>query len=74
VVQDPTTADSGVMPAAALRAVPNAAVVKLDDIGAYLGRLQVKGIASDRDAKRAAERDASPGAIRRIDVNRGMAS
>jgi two-component system chemotaxis response regulator CheB len=74
VIQDPTTADSAVMPAAALRAVPNAAVVKLDDIGAYLGRLQAKGIASDRDAKRAAERDASPGAIRDIDVNRGLAS
>jgi two-component system chemotaxis response regulator CheB len=74
VVQDPTTADSAVMPSAALRAVPNAAVVKLDDIGAYLGRLQTKGIASDREAKRAAEREASPGAIRNIDVNRGLAS
>jgi two-component system chemotaxis response regulator CheB len=74
VVQDPTTADSAVMPSAALRTVPNAAVVKLDDIGAYLGRLQAKGIASDREAKRAAEREASPGAIRNIDVNRGLAS
>ena len=54
IVQDPTTADSAVMPTAALRAVPNADVVKLDEIGAFLDRLRVQGALAERDAKRPA--------------------
>jgi two-component system chemotaxis response regulator CheB len=54
IVQDPATADSATMPAAALRAVPNADVVALDDMGAFLGRLRVQGALSEREAKRAA--------------------
>jgi two-component system chemotaxis response regulator CheB len=54
IVQDPATADSATMPAAALRAVPNADVVALDDIGAFLGRLRVQGALIERDVKRAA--------------------
>jgi two-component system chemotaxis response regulator CheB len=52
IVQDPATADSAVMPTAALRAVPNAEVVKLDEMGAVLNRLRVQGALADRDAKR----------------------
>jgi two-component system, chemotaxis family, protein-glutamate methylesterase/glutaminase len=54
IVQDPVTADSATMPAAALRAVPNATVVALDDIGAFLGRLRVQGALTEREPKRAA--------------------
>jgi two-component system, chemotaxis family, protein-glutamate methylesterase/glutaminase len=54
IVQDPATADSAVMPTAALRAVPNADVVKLDELGAFLDRLRVQGALAERDAKRPA--------------------
>ena len=54
IVQDPTTADSAVMPTAALRAVPNADVAKLDEIGAFLDRLRVQGALAERDTKRPA--------------------
>jgi chemotaxis response regulator CheB len=75
IVQDPTTADSQVMPAAALRAVPNADVVKLDEIGAYIGRLVLGGDTAERRAKRA-EREAARAAARAAnrDADRGMAS
>ena len=48
IVQDPSTADSAVMPTAALRAVPNADVVTLDEIGAFLDRLRVQGALAER--------------------------
>jgi two-component system chemotaxis response regulator CheB len=51
IVQDPATADSAVMPTAALRAVPNADVLKLDEIGAVLDRLRVQGALAERDPK-----------------------
>ena len=54
IVQDPATADSAVMPTAALRAVPNADVAKLDEIGAFLDRVRVQGALAERDAKRPA--------------------
>ena len=54
IVQDPATADSAVMPTAALRAVPNADVAKLDEIGAFLDRLRVQGALAERDTKRPA--------------------
>lgn len=75
IVQDPTTADSQVMPAAALRAVPNADVVKLDEIGAFIGRLVLSGDTTERRAKRA-EREAARAAARaaKPDADRGMAS
>lgn len=43
VVQDPKTADSRVMPAAAIRAVPGADVVPLDELGSFLGKLVMRG-------------------------------
>lgn len=43
VVQDPKTADSRVMPAAAIRAVPAADVVPLDKLGPFLGKLVMRG-------------------------------
>ena len=74
IVQDPSTADSQVMPAAALRAVPDADVVKLDEIGATIGRL-VSGDTTERRTKRA-EREAARAAARaaKPDADRGMAS
>ena len=64
IVQDPATAASAVMPTAALRAVPNADVVKLDDIGAFLDRLRNQGPIAELETKRAATsgapRDAEP--------------
>lgn len=42
VVQDPKTADSRVMPAAAIRAVPGADVVPLEQLGAFLGKLVMR--------------------------------
>jgi two-component system chemotaxis response regulator CheB len=76
IVQDPTTADSAVMPAAALRAVPNADVVPLEELGAFIGRLPTKNAIGDRDAKRQAERDAARAAPREggRNVDRGLAS
>ena len=38
-VQDPSTAESAIMPAAAIKHVPEARVAKLDDLGALVGRL-----------------------------------
>jgi two-component system chemotaxis response regulator CheB len=77
IVQDPTTADSAIMPTAALRAVPNADVVKLDDIGAFVGRLQLGATAAERDSTRSAERDAAHAAHLAADddgFGRGVAS
>lgn len=75
VIQDPATADSAVMPAAALRAVPNADVVGLDDIGAHLGRLQAKAKSGDREGRRDARGGAPRAAPPDGDTNaeRGMA-
>ena len=75
VIQDPSTADSAVMPAAALRAVPNADVIKLDEIGAYLGKLSTAGMLGEREAARA-EREKSRAAKRDESqrMDRGMAS
>ena len=54
VVQDPKTADSRVMPAAAIRAVPAADVVPLDELGPFLGKLVMRDAArpSDRPTRR----------------------
>jgi two-component system chemotaxis response regulator CheB len=74
IVQDPATADSATMPAAALRAVPNADVMALDDIGAFLGRLRVQGAFSEREAKRAAPGDAQLGSEPNGKADQGLAS
>ena len=39
IVQDPSTAESAIMPAAAIKHVPDARVAKLDDIGPLVARL-----------------------------------
>jgi two-component system chemotaxis response regulator CheB len=77
IVQDPATADSAVMPAAALRAVPNADVIPVDRIGAFLGALESKNPPSDRDVMRAAreaKRAASRDADAQAKIDRGLAS
>ena len=74
IVQDPVTADSATMPAAALRAVPNADVVALDDIGAFLGRLRVQGALTEREAKRAATGPALRDGEGNRKVDHGLAS
>ena len=43
IVQDPDTAESPVMPRAALRAVPTAVRLRLDEIAPYLGRVVTSG-------------------------------
>jgi two-component system chemotaxis response regulator CheB len=47
IVQDPTTAEVAVMPAAALESVPAAEVVALADLGARLGRLGTSVASAD---------------------------
>ena len=74
IVQDPTTADSAVMPTAALRAVPNADVVKLDEIGPLLDRLRVQGSLGEREAKRAATGPALPDGAANRKADPGLAS
>ena len=74
IVQDPATADSATMPAAALRLVPNADVVQLDDIGAFLGRLRVQGALAERQGKRAAPGAALPAGDADRKADRGLAS
>lgn len=44
IVQDPATAEVATMPLAALRLVPEAEVVPLDDIGPYLVRIVAAGV------------------------------
>lgn len=56
IVQDPATAESAIMPAAALKLVPDARVAGLDDIAP----LVVKLVARSRSARRAAPRAPAP--------------
>lgn len=56
IVQDPATAESAIMPAAALKLVPDARVAGLDDIAP----LVVKLVARSRSARRAASRAPAP--------------
>ena len=48
IVQDPATAESPIMPAAALKMVPGARVAPIDQIGAVIGKIQAR----DRSARR----------------------
>lgn len=52
IVQDPEDAEVGVMPAAALRAVPSAEVLPLKDIGPRLGELCGIGASTRKRRKR----------------------
>jgi two-component system chemotaxis response regulator CheB len=54
IVQDPATAESAVMPAAALKLVPDARVAKLDDIGALILTLTARSKTARRGTSRAA--------------------
>ncbi len=74
IVQDPATADSAVMPTAALRAVPNADVVKLDEIGAFLDRLRVQGALAERETKHTATSPAVRDGEETRRADRGLAS
>lgn len=74
IIQDPATADSAVMPQAALRAVPNADVMKLDEIGAFLDRLRVHGALAEREAERAATGSALRDGERNRKTDQGLAS
>ena len=48
IVQDPATAESAVMPAAALKFVPDARVTKLDEIGLLIATLNARSKAGRR--------------------------
>ncbi|NUO62295.1 MAG: chemotaxis protein CheB [Gemmatimonadaceae bacterium] len=50
IVQDPSTAESAVMPTAALRMVPEAKVAKVEEIGKLIARLQARQKAAKRPA------------------------
>ena len=52
IVQDPSTAESAVMPAAALKFVPDAKVATIDEIGGIIGKL----VARSRSARRGTPR------------------
>lgn len=62
IVQDPSTAESAVMPAAALKLVPDARVTKLDEIGALIATLNVRSRTARRGSPRATPKqtDAAP--------------
>ena len=50
VVQDPSTAERDVMPAAALAATKAAVVLPLEEIGAYLRNLGASAVTADEEA------------------------
>ena len=52
IVQDPATAESAVMPAAALKLVPDAKVATIEEIGGIIGKL----VARSRSARRGTPR------------------
>jgi len=52
IVQDPATAESAVMPAAALKAVPDAKVVPVDKMGAFIASLVSRSRAARRGTPR----------------------
>ena len=52
IVQDPSTAESAVMPAAALKFVPDAKVATIEEIGGIIGKL----VARSRNARRGTPR------------------
>ncbi len=52
IVQDPATAESAVMPTAALKLVPEARVVKLDAIGALIATLTARSKSARRGTPR----------------------
>jgi two-component system chemotaxis response regulator CheB len=56
IVQDPATAESAVMPSAALKLVPDARVARLDEIGALIATLNVRSKTARRGTPRAAPR------------------
>jgi two-component system, chemotaxis family, protein-glutamate methylesterase/glutaminase len=55
IVQEPSTAESAVMPAAALRLVPDAKVATIDEMGVLIARL----VARSRTARRGTPRSAA---------------
>jgi two-component system chemotaxis response regulator CheB len=56
IVQDPSTAESGVMPAAALKLVPDARVAKLDAIGPLIATLNARSKTARRGTPRTTPR------------------
>jgi len=54
IVQDPATAESAVMPAAALKLVPDARVAKVEEIGALIATLNARAKQARRGTRRAA--------------------
>ena len=50
IVQDPATAESPIMPTAALRLVPEAKVAPLDQLGALIGKVQSRQKSAKRGA------------------------
>ena len=64
IVQDPATAESGVMPAAALKLVPDARVAKVEDIGALIGTLNKRAKTGRRGTPRSVPRRDDGGSLR----------
>ncbi len=54
IVQDPATAESAVMPAAALKLVPDARVAKVEEIGALIATLNARARTASRGTPRSA--------------------
>lgn len=52
IVQDPATAESAVMPAAALKLVPDARIAKVEEIGALIGKLNARARTARRGTPR----------------------
>ena len=64
IIQDPSTAESAVMPAAALKLVPDARVTKLAEIGPLIATLNTRAKTARRGTPRGAPRQDDGGSIR----------
>jgi two-component system, chemotaxis family, protein-glutamate methylesterase/glutaminase len=64
IVQDPSTAESAIMPAAALKLVPDAKVARIDEIGAIVGTLVARSRSARRGTPRAIPKRSEDGSLR----------